>query len=147
MSEEKVNVFIKYHDDSLERIKECSVGDWYDLRSAETVSIPAGDYKEISLGISIKMPPGYTCKILPRSSTFKKYSIIQVNSEGIIDNSFSGTDDVIKLPVWAFHDTIINKNDRICQMCIEKSPPKINFIETDTLDEKNRGGFGSTGCK
>ena len=145
MAEEKVNVFIKYHDDSLERIKEISVGDMYDLRAAETVALTPFSFRLIDLGISIKMPKGYMCLIVPRSSTYMKYSIIQANSVGIIDNSYSGTYDIIKFPAIALQNTVINKNDRICQMCVVKCPPSINFIESDTLDDHERGGSRSTG--
>lgn len=142
---ERINVLIKYHDDGLERIQEFDVGDMYDLRAAETVQMNQFDYKLIDLGISIKMPKGYTCLIVPRSSTFTKYRILQANSIGVIDNSYSGTFDVISFPAVAMGQTTINKNDRICQMCIIKTPPRLNFIEVDTLDEVCRGGYGSTG--
>lgn len=42
-------------------------------------------------------------------------------------------------------DTVIHKNDRICQFRINKRQPEIEFVEVDKLDDKNRGGFGSTG--
>lgn len=137
---------IKYHDNEIEKIKEIAVGDWIDLRAAETVLMNTGDFKLISLGISMKLPEGYEAHVVPRSSTFKKWGILQANSVGIIDNSYSGTNDIWRFPAIAMRDTVINKNDRICQFRIIKRQPTVEFNEVDTLDSVDRGGFGSTGA-
>ena len=137
---------IKYHDSKIEKIKEIAVGDWIDLRAAETVLMNTGDFKLISLGISMKLPEGYEAHVVPRSSTFKKWGILQANSVGIIDNSYSGTNDIWRFPAIAMRDTVINKNDRICQFRIIKRQPTVEFNEVDTLDSVDRGGFGSTGA-
>lgn len=139
---------IIYHD--LEQPKLCFVenkSDWIDLRSAETVEMKAGDFRLISLGVSMKLPDGYEAHIVPRSSTFKNFGILQTNSMGVIDNSYSGTNDIWKFPALAMRDTVINKGDRICQFRIMKRQPEIEFIETETLDSIDRQGFGSTGVK
>ena len=65
----------------------------------------------------------------------------------IIDNSYSGDNDQWMLPVYATKYVTINKNDRIAQFRIEKNQPQIIFEEVDHLDNKDRGGFGSTGTK
>lgn len=137
---------IKYHDNGLNKIKEITVGDWIDLRAAETISMNTGDFKLISLGISMKLPDGYEAHVVPRSSTFKKWGILQANSTGIIDNSYSGTNDIWRFPALAMRDTVINKNDRICQFRIVKKQPTIQFDEVETLNAVDRGGFGSTGA-
>ena len=137
---------IKYHTDEIDKIKEIAVGDWIDLRSAETVAMNTGDFKLISLGVSMKLPEGYEAHVVPRSSTFKKWGVLQANSTGIIDNSYSGTNDIWRFPALAMRDTVINKNDRICQFRIVKRQPTIEFEEVDTLDSVDRGGFGSTGA-
>ena len=137
---------IKYHTDEIDKIKEIAVGDWIDLRAAETVAMNKGDFKLISLGISMKLPEGYEAHVVPRSSTFKKWGVLQTNSTGIIDNSYSGTNDIWRFPALAMRDTVINKNDRICQFRIVKRQPTIEFEEVDTLDSVDRGGFGSTGA-
>lgn len=136
---------IKYHDNEIEKIKEIAVGDWIDLRAAETVAMNTGDFKLVSLGVSMKLPDGYEAHVVPRSSTFKKWGVLQTNSMGVIDNSYSGTNDIWRFPALAMRDTIINKNDRICQFRIMKRQPTIEFEEVDTLDSVDRGGFGSTG--
>lgn len=137
---------IKYHTDEIDKIKEIAVGDWIDLRAAETVAMNTGDFKLISLGISMKLPEGYEAHVVPRSSTFKKWGVLQTNSTGIIDNSYSGTNDIWRFPALAMRDTVINKNDRICQFRIVKRQPTVEFEEVDTLDSVDRGGFGSTGA-
>ena len=137
---------IKYHTNEIDKITEIAVGDWIDLRAAETVAMNTGDFKLISLGISMKLPEGYEAHVVPRSSTFKKWGILQTNSMGIIDNSYSGTNDIWRFPALAMRDTVINKNDRICQFRIMKRQPTIEFEEVDTLDSVDRGGFGSTGA-
>lgn len=140
------SVQIKYHDDSIEKIEKIAQGDWIDLRAAETVELKAGDFKIVSLGVSMKLPEGYEAHIVPRSSTFKKWGILQTNHMGVIDNSYSGDNDIWGMPVLAMRDTVINKNDRICQFRIMKKMDDLQFNEVDHLDGKNRGGFGSTGA-
>lgn len=136
---------IKYHDKDLVCMEANEKGDWIDLRAAETVELKKGDFKMISLGVSMKLPEGYEAHIVPRSSTFKTFGIIQTNHMGVIDNSYSGTNDIWKFPALAIRDTVIHKNDRICQFRIIKRQPKIEFTECEVLDSENRGGFGSTG--
>lgn len=121
--------------------------DWIDLKSAENVILKKGEFKLINLGFSMKLPDGYEAHVLPRSSTFKNFGIIQTNSMGIIDNSYSGNGDYWMYPVFALKDTIIKKGDRICQFRIVKNMEKINIKEVEFLDDFNRGGFGSTGVK
>ena len=153
---------IKYHAD-IEPIEKITVGDWIDLRAAEDVFIALHESKLISLGVSMKLPEGYEAHIVPRSSTFKNWGIIQTNHRAVIDNSYSGTNDVWKLPVYCLEDrdgayvydgegnritvfgSKINKGDRICQFRIVEKQPQIEFEVVDKLDEKDRGGFGSTG--
>lgn len=137
---------IKYHNPDLIKIEKNDIGDWIDLRAAESVSLKAGEFKIINLGVSIKLPKGYEAHIVPRSSTFKKWGIVQTNHIGVIDNSYSGNNDIWGMPVYAMMDTEIKMNDRICQFRIAKKQPKVKFTEAKTLEGKNRGGFGSTGA-
>ncbi|MBR4656388.1 MAG: deoxyuridine 5'-triphosphate nucleotidohydrolase [Oscillospiraceae bacterium] len=148
MNNEKTDILeirIKYHCAELEKICSISIGDWIDLRAAEHVELKAGDYRRISLGVSMKLPEGYEAHIAPRSSSFQKWGFLQVNSVGVVDNSYSGTDDLWMLPVYATRDATIELNDRICQFRILRRMPEIRFLEVDHLDDENRGGFGSTG--
>ena len=136
---------IKYHKENAKKLEKISVGDHIDLRSAETVEMKAGEFKLISLGVSMKLPEGYEAHVVPRSSTFKKWGILQVNSTGIIDNSYCGDQDIWMYPALAMRDTTIYEGDRICQFRIVKKQPEIEFIEVEKLEDANRGGFGSTG--
>lgn len=136
---------IKYHNPNIDKIEKISTGDWIDLRSAETVELKAGESKLISLGVSMKLPEGYEAHIVPRSSTFKNFGVIQTNHQGVIDNSYSGTNDIWRFSAHALRDTIIRENDRICQFRIIEKMPEVKFEEVSALDDSDRGGFGSTG--
>ena len=136
---------IKYHNEEIEKIKKIDKGDWIDLRAAEKVELKQGDFALISLGVSMKLPDGYEAHLAPRSSTFKTWGIIQTNSIGVVDNSYSGNNDIWKMPVYATRDTIINVNDRICQFRIMPKMPVLDVEEVDNLEGPDRGGFGSTG--
>lgn len=138
-------ILVRYHNDNIDKIEKISKGDWIDLRAAETVELKAGDFKIISLGISMKLPEGYEAHIVPRSSTFKKWGILQTNHMGVIDNSYSGDNDIWGMPVLAMRDTIIQENDRICQFRIVKRMEQIEMEQVDHLEGADRGGFGSTG--
>ena len=141
------NIKIKYHNKNIEKVATIENGDWIDLRAAETVSMMAGDFKLISLGISMKLPEGYEAHVVPRSSTFKKWGILQTNSMGVIDNSYCGENDIWRFPALAMRDTVIEEGDRICQFRIVKKMEDVEFIEVEHMDNVDRGGFGSTGTK
>ena len=136
---------IKYFTDKIDKIEKISIGDWIDLRAAENISLKQGEFALIPLGIGMILPKGYEAHVVPRSSTFKNYYIIQTNSIGIIDNSYCGNNDQWMMPVYATRDTVINMNDRICQFRIVKNQPKLKFKVVDILSNKDRNGFGSTG--
>ena len=119
--------------------------DWIDLRCAKRTELKAGEFALIPLGVAMELPAGYEAHVVPRSSTFKTWGIIQTNSMGIIDNSYCGSDDEWKMQVYAVRDTVIEVNDRICQFRIMENQPKLEFIPCEELSDKNRGGFGSTG--
>lgn len=141
----EVDIKVKYFDPGLTPINKISVGDWIDLRSAETVELKAGEYRAIPLGVGMILPDGYEAHVLPRSSTFKNYGLILANSMGVIDNSYSGDGDEWHFIAYATRDTKIIKNDRICQFRIVKNQPKIRFLIVEKLRKISRGGIGSTG--
>lgn len=143
-TEEALEILIKYHDDSC-HVEKIPVGDWIDLRSAVRVDMDAGQFKIIPLGVSMKLPEGYEAHVLPRSSTFRRWGILMTNSMGIIDNSYSGNDDVWSFPALAMRQTTIFKGDRICQFRIMPKMEAVKFKEVKKLPDKNRGGIGSTG--
>lgn len=105
---------IKYFSNDIDRVEKIPNGDWVDLRASKDVELKKGNFKLIPLGVGMILPEGYEAHIVPRSSRFKHYGIIQTNSVGIIDNSYSGDNDEWKMPVYATRDTVIHKNERIC---------------------------------
>ena len=145
-------ILVKYHHPDLTRLAGYDKGDWIDLRAAEEVNLKAGEFTLISLGVSIKIPEEFEMWLAPRSSTFKKFGIIQTNGIGIIDNSYCGNNDIIKMPVYALRDCLIPFNERIAQF---RFVPRmkysasiftlgIRFKEVDDLGTEDRGGFGSS---
>ena len=136
---------IKYFTDEIEKIKKIDNGDWIDLRSAEDVELKAGEFKLIPLGVGMILPEGYEAHIVPRSSTYKNFGIIQTNHQAVIDESYCGDGDQWFYPAYALRDTVIHKNDRICQFRIVEKMPALDIVEVDHLMEKDRGGIGSTG--
>lgn len=139
------NIKIKYLVPDLKKVEINSVGDWIDLRAAKDFWISEGTHDLIPLGIAMELPDGYEALMAPRSSTFKKWGIIQTNSPAVIDETYCGDNDQWFMSVYATRDVVIRKNSRICQFRIIKHQPKIKFEEVETLENNDRGGFGSTG--
>ena len=137
---------IKYFTDKIEKLTYIDgKSDWIDLRAAESVDLKKGEFKLIPLGVAMELPKGYEAHIVPRSSTFKNFGIIQTNHQGVIDSSYCGDNDEWKMPVYAMRDSHIEVNDRICQFRIMENQPKIQFEEVKALTGVDRGGFGTTG--
>lgn len=137
---------IKYFDNEIDKIRNIEgKSDWFDLRASETVTLKAGEFALIPLGVGMILPDNFEANIVPRSSTFKNYGIIQTNCFAVIDNSYSGDNDMWRLPVYATRDVTINKNERICQFRINERQPVIEFEEVAKLNGTDRGGIGSTG--
>lgn len=160
------------------RFESIKKGEWIDLRAAEEVTLKApqagvqyesngNKYRDVSfdaalipLGIAMALPKGYEAHILPRSSTYKSYGIVMVNSKGVVDTVFSGNNDQWLFPCEAHRHTKIEKFDRICQFRIQLSQKatfwqklrwlftsKIEFEWVRDLNGPDRGGIGSTGHK
>ncbi len=129
---------IKYFTDQIEKLRYIDgKSDWIDLRAAEDITLKQGEFKLVPLGVAMKLPEGFEAHVVPRSSTFKNFGILQVNSMGVIDASYCGDNDQWFMP--------IRVNDRICQFRIMKNQPQIDFELVEHLDAEDRGGFGSTG--
>lgn len=142
----KETINIKYLTDSIDKLTYIDgKSDWIDLRAAETVDMEPMEFKLIPLGVAMQLPAGYEAHVIPRSSTFKNFGIIQANSMGLIDESYCGDNDQWYFPAIALRKTTIRTNDRICQFRIVKHQPQIEFREVDNLNNESRGGIGSTG--
>lgn len=143
---EKTEIKIKYFSEEIERLKYIeNKSDWIDLRAAKEVEMKAGEFRLIPLGIAMELPKGYEAHVVPRSSTFKNFGIIQTNSMGVIDETYCGDNDQWFMPALAMRDTCIHVNDRICQFRIMKHQPPVEFKAVDALGNEDRGGHGSTG--
>lgn len=141
-----MDIKIKYFTEDIDKLRYIdSKSDWIDLRAAETIDMKAGEFKLIPLGIAMQLPDGYEAHVVPRSSTFKNYGIIQTNSMGIIDETYCGPNDQWFMPAFAMRDTTIRVNDRICQFRIMTHQPEINFVPSTLENNDDRGGHGSTG--
>ncbi len=142
-----MQIKIKYFTEDLQKIEYKENSDWVDLRSSETVKLKSGEFKLIPLGVAMQLPSGFEANFTPRSSTFKNYGILQTNHFSVIDESYCGDNDQWYFPAYATRDTIINKNDRICQFRINKKQPSLEFEEVEFLGNQDRGGFGSSGIQ
>lgn len=144
--EKEMKIRIKYFTDEIEKLTLIGgKSDWMDLRAAKKVELKKGEFALIPLGVAMELPKGYEAHVVPRSSTFKNFGIIQTNSMGVIDETYCGDNDQWFFPAYAIRDTVINVNDRICQFRIMEHQPVIDFEETDCLGNADRGGHGSTG--
>lgn len=135
---------IKYTKD-IYPVASLEQGDWVDLRCAEDTDLKQGEFKYIPLGVAMQLPKGYEALVVPRSSTFKKYGVIQTNSMGVIDETYCGDNDEWHMPVYATRDTVIKKNERICQFRIIPHQPPVELVPVLMLNNQDRGGLGSTG--
>ncbi|MBP5153990.1 MAG: deoxyuridine 5'-triphosphate nucleotidohydrolase [Lachnospiraceae bacterium] len=137
---------IRYLSDKIEKLTYIDgKSDWIDLRAAADLHFEAGEYKLIPLGVAMQLPAGYEAHIAPRSSTFRNFGLIMVNSVGVVDGSYCGDHDEWCCPMLAMRATDVHVNDRICQFRIMKNQPAIRFEECEHLEKTDRGGFGSTG--
>ena len=145
---EKLNIRIRYFSEDIEPLRYIDgKSDWIDLRSAETVEMKAGEDRRIRLGFAMQLPEGYEAHVVPRSSTFKNWGLLQTNSMGVIDGSYCGDHDEWMVPFYATRDTKIEKGDRIAQFRVMKNQPQLEFETVEHLAGEDRGGFGSTGRK
>uniref|UniRef100_UPI003FF0B80C dUTP diphosphatase n=1 Tax=Anaerobutyricum hallii TaxID=39488 RepID=UPI003FF0B80C len=140
-----IKYFANSMGDKVRKIFRVTNGDWIDLRAAEDVEMKKGELRLIPLGVGMILPDGYEAWVLPRSSTPRRFGIISANSMGIIDNSYNGNDDQWGFMAYAIRDTVIRKDDRICQFRVIRNQPRLWFKAVTCLKEISRGGFGSTG--
>ena len=150
-----MKIKIKYFDNAKE-LNMIEKGNWCDLYANKDMFIPEGERAMIPLGVAMKLPEGYEAHVVPRSSTFKTWGIIQTNHIGIIDNSYCGDNDQWFYPAYCLepknfidnqYGSLIRKGDKIAQFRIIEVQPKLEFEKVELLGNKDRGGFGSTGSK
>ena len=141
-----MEIEIRYLSDRIEPLRYIDgKSDWIDLRASEEITMKAGEFRLIPLGVAMKLPEGYEAYVVSRSSLYRNYGIIQANSFGIVDESYCGDNDEWFFPALALRDTTVHVNDRICQFRIMKHQPEISFTVREHLEGEDRGGFGTTG--
>lgn len=148
-SDETLPIKVKYFGEPYPTsyIGGAYASNWIDLRAAEDVELKQGDFRMIPLGVAMQLPQGYEAHIIPRSSTYKNFGIIQANHMGLIDESYCGDNDQWHFPAIAMRDTVIHAGDRICQFRIMEHQPRLYFVAVETLGNRDRGGIGSTGIR
>ena len=119
-------------------------GAFYDLATTEDVSLRAGDFRFISLGISIEVPKGYYTEVVPRASAFMRYGLLTASDIGIFDWECCKDGDILQIPAFATESVDIPKGTRIAQMTFRRELPSV-LTPVSSLDNPDRGGFGSTG--
>lgn len=160
-NKKELNINIKYFEGAEELVINPK-GDCIDVYSNVDIFIPYMGYAMIPLGFALELPLGKNAKLYPRSSTFKTWGIIQTNSVGYIDNSYSGDTDQWHMPVQCtmpmqtiktevngqkvtMSGTWIKKGDKIAQFEICDVPKHPTLTKVDKLDGFSRGGFGTSG--
>lgn len=144
-SETTACVYIKYWPNSPHLTINMD-GSWIDLYTNEETVLKTGQFTIIPLGVAMKLPDGYEANIAPRSSTFKRWGVMQTNGVAVIDPTFYGDDDQWGYPVLATRDVTIPAGTRLCQFRINKVQPHIAFQEVANLSDDSRGGFGTSGA-
>ena len=133
----KKEIFVKYFTD-ITPLTAAPGSDWVDLRAAETVRIRAGEQALIPLGVAMALPEGYEAHVVPRSSTFHYYGLLQTNSMGVVDGSYRGDGDQWRWPVYATRDVVVPKDARICQFRIVENQPSLTFTAVERLEGPDR---------
>jgi len=118
----------------------------FDLYSRIDMEIAPKSFGLVPLNIVVETPKGFVFMVAARSSTAKKKGLFMANSVGIIDQDYCGEEDEVKFMAYNFTDDVvkIEKGERIAQgMFLPVEKAEFNVLEK--MEEKSRGGFGSTG--
>ena len=138
----EIKVHYKKDAPALAQIDKGGCVDFYNY---EDIELKQGEFGMIDTGVALGIPDGYDILVFPRSSTFRRYGLLETNSVGYVDNSYRGTDDYIFVPVYATRDIFIPRGTRCFQFRLIEKQPELNFYAVDALEYDNRGSNGSTG--
>ncbi len=121
---------------------------WFDFKCIEDIEFHPGEFKLVETWTVVEVPEWYVLQICPRSSTYKKHGLIQVNSVGIIDSDYCGENDTIKFAYMNISKDIqkIEAGTRIGQWVLMPIL-KAEFEVVSQMWKTDRGGFGTTGVK
>ena len=121
--------------------------DLYACTEAEAVTLAPGETKLIRTGIALEIPAGYAGFVFARSGLASKRGLAPANKVGVIDSDYRG-ELMVALHNHSGIPQSVENGERIAQLVILPYLA-VDFIESDTLDDTERGagGFGSTGTK
>lgn len=118
----------------------------YDLKAAETTTIPPRAIALISTGVKAYMMPGEVLQVYDRSSNPRKKRVALANSVGIIDADYYNNPDnegeiFAQFINLSDEEVVIQKGDAIMQGIF------LHFLlaDDDNATGSRVGGFGSTG--
>ncbi len=144
-----IEVKIKKLDRSIDLPRYACEGDaGLDLRANETLDLAPFERRLISTGLAIAIPDGYAGFVQPRSGLAIKQGFTVLNTPGLIDAHYRGELKIIAINLDDSQSIHIERGDRIAQLVIQKVP-SVRLVETDELDQTDRGcgGFGSSGVQ
>lgn len=121
----------------------------FDFKCTQDYTFQPGEFHLVETGTVVEIPKGYMLQIQPRSSTFKKHGLMQVNSVWIIDQDYCGDTDTIKFAYMNMSQEIqtIEAWTRIWQGVFVKIE-KAEFEVVESMwDNAARWGFGTTWIK
>ena len=136
-------LLIKFnHGDAQLPVRSTKESAGYDLHTIEDGNIEPGQTKLFDTGLSFTVPEGTYGRIAPRSGLSKKGLLVNA---GVIDRDYTGPVKIM-LHNLSGDTYVVNKDDRIAQLILEKIETS-KMILLDSLEDTERGsgGFGSTG--
>lgn len=163
-----VEVLIKYFHQEISQEALRFTGDWVDVRihrnpyvlcpsgqvsklppkyvanGREVYSIEKGTLIKVPLGFGAKLPENHEADMRPRSSLAKNTGLLFATS-GVIDEGYCGEEDEWFIALYATRDTLLTQGERIAQFRIQEKQPNLVLKVVTKLEEKSRGGHGSTG--
>lgn len=122
--------------------------DWavgFDFKTMNDTTFWPWEFKLVDTWTVIETPDWFMLQVQPRSSTFKKFWLIQANSVWIVDQDYCWDEDTIKFPFINFtnNEQFIPAWTRIWQWVFVKiEKPEFELVEN--MEEKNRWGFWTT---
>jgi len=144
-----MTTFLAPHAECLHKKKNAETGDVDRFRDVTF------DFKIIPLGVAMQLPKGFEAVVVPRSSTFRRYGLLQANSFGVIDSSYCSPNDIWGFPALATRAVTIPEFTRICQFRVQLSQKatvwqklrwlfssRIEIVPVSSLDNPDRKGFG-----
>ncbi len=119
----------------------------FDLCARQDTQIPPEGIGYVPLNIALQLPKDHWALLAARSS-LHKLGLMLANGIGVGDYDYRGDGDEYLAAVYNFtqQPVLVERGERIVQMII-MSRERVELIEKDRFQTKDRGGYGSTGRK